>query len=67
MAAHPSALAWGIPGTGQPGGLPSMGSTESATTAATWQQQQQEERATQIQGGELGYMCADLTGAKVIR
>ena len=26
MAAHPSVLAWRIPGTGEPGGLPSMGS-----------------------------------------
>ena len=26
MATHSSALAWRIPGTGQPGGLPSMGS-----------------------------------------
>ena len=26
MAAHPSVLAWRIPGTGHPGGLPSMGS-----------------------------------------
>ena len=26
MAAHSSALAWRIPGTGEPGGLPSMGS-----------------------------------------
>ena len=26
MATHPSVLAWGIPGTGEPGGLPSMGS-----------------------------------------
>ena len=26
MAAHSSVLAWGIPGTGKPGGLPSMGS-----------------------------------------
>ena len=25
MAAHSSALAWRIPGTGEPGGLPSMG------------------------------------------
>ena len=25
MAAHSSALAWRIPGTGDPGGLPSMG------------------------------------------
>ena len=26
MAAHSSVLAWRIPGTGHPGGLPSMGS-----------------------------------------
>ena len=26
MAIHPSVLAWRIPGTGEPGGLPSMGS-----------------------------------------
>ena len=26
MATHSSVLAWGIPGTGGPGGLPSMGS-----------------------------------------
>ena len=26
MATHPRVLAWRIPGTGQPGGLPSMGS-----------------------------------------
>ena len=26
MAAHSSVLAWGIPGTGEPGGLPSLGS-----------------------------------------
>ena len=40
MAAHPSVLAWRIPGTGEPGGLPSMGlhsvrlwgCTESDTT-----------------------------------
>ena len=25
MATHPSVLAWRIPGTGEPGGLPSMG------------------------------------------
>ena len=25
MATHSSVLAWGIPGTGEPGGLPSMG------------------------------------------
>ena len=35
MATHSSILAWRIPGTEEPGGLPSMGSTESDTTAAT--------------------------------
>ena len=35
MATHSSVLAWRIPGTGQPGGLPSMGYTESDTTEAT--------------------------------
>ena len=37
MATHSSVLAWKIPWTGEPGGLPSMwwGRTESATTEAT--------------------------------
>ena len=35
MATHSSVLAWRIPGTGEPGGLPSMGSTESDTTEVT--------------------------------
>ena len=39
MATHSSVLAWRIPGTGEPGGLPSMGLTESDTTEATQQQQ----------------------------
>ena len=26
MATHSSVLAWGVPGTGEPGGLPSLGS-----------------------------------------
>ena len=29
MATHSSVLAWRIPGTGEPGGLPSMGSHSS--------------------------------------
>ena len=33
MAVHSSVLAWRIPGTGEPGGLPSM--AESNTTEAT--------------------------------
>ena len=35
MATHSSVLAWRIPGTGEPGGLPSRGPTESDTTEAT--------------------------------
>ena len=37
MATHSSVLAWRTPGTGEPGGLPSMGlqRTESDTTEAT--------------------------------
>ena len=31
IATHSSALAWRIPGMGEPGGLPSMGLTESDT------------------------------------
>ena len=35
MASHSSILAWRIPGTEEPNGLPSMGRTESDTTEAT--------------------------------
>ena len=35
MATHSSVLAWRIPGTGESGGLPSMGRTESDTTDVT--------------------------------
>ena len=35
MATHSSVLAWRIPGTGEPGGLPSTGRTESDMTEAT--------------------------------
>ena len=38
MATHSSVLAWRIPGTEEPGGLPSH--TESDTTKVTQQQQQ---------------------------
>ena len=40
MVTHSSVLAWRIPGTGEPGGLPSMGRTELDTTEVTQQQQQ---------------------------
>ena len=39
MATHSSVLAWRIPGMGEPGGLPSMGS--HFTTEVNSQQQQQ--------------------------
>ena len=32
MATHSSVLAWRIPGTGKPGGLPSMGSDMTEAT-----------------------------------
>ena len=35
MATHSSVLAWRIPGTGEPSGLPSMGSQKSDTTDVT--------------------------------
>ena len=35
MATHSSVLAWRIPGTGEPGWLPSMIRTELDTTEAT--------------------------------
>ena len=35
MATHSSILAWRIPGTAEPGGLPSMGCTQSDMTEAT--------------------------------
>ena len=34
MATHSSVLAWRIPGKGEPGGMPSVGSTELETTEA---------------------------------
>ena len=39
MATHSSVLAWRIPGTGKPGGLPSMGSHRADTTKVMQQQQ----------------------------
>ena len=42
MATHSSVLAWRILGTGEPGGLPSVGSHRVGHTEATQQQQQQQ-------------------------
>ena len=46
MATHLSVLAWRIPGTGEPGGLPSVGSQSpsdrsnlAAAAAAAWKQE----------------------------
>ena len=62
MATHPSILAWRIPGTGEPGGLPSMGShrvghdwSDAAAAAAA---------AAALHGGEgngtpLQYSCLE--------
>ena len=51
MATHSSIHAWRIPGTEEPGGLPSMGGTESDTTDATQQQQQQQQQ--QVESKDL--------------
>ena len=42
MATHSSVLAWRIPGTGEPGGLPSLGSHRVGHDWATERQQQQQ-------------------------
>ena len=54
MATHSSALVWRIPGTGEPGGLPSMGSHRVGHDCSDLQQQQQ--GAKQIPG--LCVMCS---------
>ena len=41
MSTYSNVLAWRIPGTGEPGGLPSMGLHRLDTTEVTLQQQQQ--------------------------
>ena len=39
MATHSSVLVWRVPGTGEPGGLPSLGSHRVGHAEATQQQQ----------------------------
>ena len=58
MATHSSVLAWRIPGTGEPGGLPSMGS-HRATQQQQQQQQQCYERAKnkEVISGLQGVVC----------
>ena len=57
MATHSSVLAWRIPGTGEPGGLPFMGSHRVGHTEVTQQQQQQHQQdqaCHEGQGGQEG-------------
>ena len=60
MATHPSVLAWRIPGSGEPVGLPSMGS--QSRTRLTRQQQQQQQHACIIHNSfhkiSLFFMCS---------
>ena len=51
LVAHSNVLAWRIPGTGEPGGLPSLGRTESFTTEAMQQQQQQQQQQQGVGDG----------------
>ena len=44
MATHSSVLAWKIPGTGEPGGLPSMGSHGVSWTHLNQLKQQQQQQ-----------------------
>ena len=55
MATHSSVLVWRIPGTVEPGGLPSMGSHRVGHDCSDVQQQQQQ-GAKQIPG--LCVMCS---------
>ena len=48
MAVHSSILPWRIPGTGEPGGLPSVGSQRVGHTEVTQQQQQQFNSVVQL-------------------
>ena len=64
MATHSSVLDWRIPGTGEPGGLPSMGPTESDTTEATQQQQQQQLANYQTRGWGVCGISARLVSIK---
>ena len=59
MATHSSVLAWRIPGTGEPGGLPSVGRTGLETTEAT-QQQQQQGLPGGLDGKESAHNAGDL-------
>ena len=48
LATHSSVLAWRIPGTGEPGGLLSMGSHRVGHAEVTWQQQQQQQQSPKL-------------------
>ena len=55
MATHSSVLAWRIPGTGETGGLPSMGSHRVGHDEAT-QQQQRERLQFHFSPGSHSYL-----------
>ena len=62
MATHlpflASVLAWRIPGTGEPGGLPSTGSHRVDTTEATLQQQQNDfKKSFPLYNGGIADIC----------
>ena len=58
IATQSSILAWRIPGTGEPGGLPSMGSHRVGTTEATWQQQQVGHSFSSKEQASFNFMAA---------
>ena len=62
MATHSSVLAWRIPETAEPGGLPSMGLHRVGCTTDTTQQQQQKQvmkKIPQVQaaGRKAGWLA----------
>ena len=64
MAIHSSVLAQRIPGMGEPGGLPSMGRTESDPTEATQQQQKETEKEQLDIEGTKSHNCDVLSGRR---
>ena len=52
LAAHSSVLAWRIPGTGEPGGLPSMGSHR---VGLDWSSSSSSSKGSRENNGQLSY------------
>ena len=57
MATHSSILAWRIPGTGEPGGLPSMGSHR---VGYDWSDLEAAAAATSVWKNSLGISCKEV-------